>query len=698
MRPRAFERARIIARVIVIAFAVSTPWSIRGDDAIVNARSCGEALATRWIARTHAAVMTTPTVDDVMRRGRGGVVAFGASARARALDGVSGTDAEGAESGWRAGDGRARGGVTRVGRRFVSATMDGEVVVRDWRGERARTRVRGREMRTGGREAGGGGGGGGGEATGGSTRALLGVDDVGGRGDVNVGEEARSDAAWDAVDARWRKRAKEAAARSRARRAVDGTVRVDPHVLSSPAVGDVDGDGALEIVFAVSYYFDEDVRFEDENIDPSEYAATGLVVLSGSDLSVKLEVALDDASTDASSARTYGSPTLADVDGDGRLDIVVGTFVGLLHVVRGDTGDALPGWPKRLGQIEGRVVAADVDSDGEKELVVCDARGIVTVFKANGIKLWEKDTTSRISIGASVGDIDGDGALEIVAGTASGAVHAFRAKDGTALSGWPVYVSDKILAPIVLTKFRPEKRGLDILVAAHNGELNVLDGLATCRDVVNVSEAIYAAPLVTSFANFGALDVVLSTMEGNIHAFTVKGSKFNALAVSSSDAYAASVDYFGIALQDRAYRIIRGTRMQVTYEIVDRRTLDVAKSKRTTHAPYDVTITLTSLDGFERTISAQHKHTGRFSIEIAVPATMTRGEIHASVVDATLNVAEDAYSVSFHENFEIALKWLVAAPFVLACINAIRRASADAVELSIFGASIPTSSKGRHEE
>lgn len=34
-------------------------------------------------------------------------------------------------------------------------------------------------------------------------------------------------------------------------------VFVDPHVLSSPTLADVNGDGEMEVVFAVSYYFDE---------------------------------------------------------------------------------------------------------------------------------------------------------------------------------------------------------------------------------------------------------------------------------------------------------------------------------------------------------------------------------------------------------------------------------------------------------
>jgi hypothetical protein len=57
-------------------------------------------------------------------------------------------------------------------------------------------------------------------------------------------------------------------------------------------------------------------------------------------------------------ASAEGSPNLVDLDGDGAVDIIIGTSDGRVHAVDG-TGRALPGWPVTVGLLD------EVDPDGE---------------------------------------------------------------------------------------------------------------------------------------------------------------------------------------------------------------------------------------------------------------------------------------------------------------------------------------------
>merc|ERR1712159_367995 len=77
-----------------------------------------------------------------------------------------------------------------------------------------------------------------------------------------------------------------------------------------------------------------------------------------------------------------------------------------------------------------------------------------------------------------------------------------------------------------------------------------------------------------------------------------------------------------------------GSRVDVSYEIIDRRALDHAKASVTSHTPYVARFSLTTLDGFERTVSATHARCGKFTVRVPIPSTRARGEIRVVVVDA----------------------------------------------------------------
>ena len=49
----------------------------------------------------------------------------------------------------------------------------------------------------------------------------------------------------------------------------------------------------------------------------------------------------------------YVAPSLADLDGDGKLEIIVGTSVGFLYVLNA-TGHVNAGWPRQMGDIQVR--------------------------------------------------------------------------------------------------------------------------------------------------------------------------------------------------------------------------------------------------------------------------------------------------------------------------------------------------------
>jgi hypothetical protein len=114
-----------------------------------------------------------------------------------------------------------------------------------------------------------------------------------------------------------------------------------------------------------------------------------------------------------------GSAAIGDVNGDGKSDIVFGSWEGTLYAID-TTGTLLPGWPIRLPLVPSctRDVGAPV------------VRPCMDVL----------DDITRGSFASPVlADLDGDGKLEIILAAFDGNVYVFNG-DGTTHTGFPVQI------------------------------------------------------------------------------------------------------------------------------------------------------------------------------------------------------------------------------------------------------------------
>ena len=190
----------------------------------------------------------------------------------------------------------------------------------------------------------------------------------------------------------------------------------------SPAVGDIDGDGRLEVVAGNS---------------------SGLLFAWETDGTLKDGYPIEDAPDgDAAVA-------LADVDNDGVLDIVAHRAVHGLRIRKG-TGELLPGWPQTVGAgLPNGPTIADLDGDGTVEIIVShhttgplapNPVEQIAVFTPAGSAVPGFPKSIEGISGHAVGDLDGDGDLEIVVSAHMGMVYAYH-HDGSSVTGWPFTMS-----------------------------------------------------------------------------------------------------------------------------------------------------------------------------------------------------------------------------------------------------------------
>ena len=179
-------------------------------------------------------------------------------------------------------------------------------------------------------------------------------------------------------------------------------VDVRDSIWSSPAIGDVNGDGLNEVVIGA-------------DCSGWMYPKGGLVyVLNGVGQSLpgwpKWTPQVE-----------WSSPALADLDGDGYLDIVIGSGhfwpnVDGQHVYAWDyQGNSLPGWPVETdGYVFSSPAVGDVSGDGGLEVVALDLHQKSYEFSAGGNLLGKKSWASCDFASPALGDTDGDGKVDIV--------------------------------------------------------------------------------------------------------------------------------------------------------------------------------------------------------------------------------------------------------------------------------------------
>jgi hypothetical protein len=205
----------------------------------------------------------------------------------------------------------------------------------------------------------------------------------------------------------------------------------------APAYGDIDGDGFGEIVVTThqvaTYAFGTIYAFKSDGTDVPGFPVA----------------------TVGGAIRT---PVLADLDGDGALEIILAIRRwpdGFIHVYRGD-GTVFPGWPQRMDYVPGSAVAVgDIDGDNLPE-IIAESYYSLHAYETDGTLLpgfpYSPGVNRVFSYSSPVlADLDEDGVREIICGdhsieNGSGAVHIVN-HDGSSWDGWPKLTGSWVYGP-----------------------------------------------------------------------------------------------------------------------------------------------------------------------------------------------------------------------------------------------------------
>jgi hypothetical protein len=321
--------------------------------------------------------------------------------------------------------------------------------------------------------------------------------------------------------------------------------RTGAAIESSPAVADIDGDGKLEVIT--------------KSGDSHVYciSATGALKWSYSGKTGR------------------SSPAIADINGDGKLEILVASGEGPSgHSLYCLDASGRFQWSYPIGSFLGTVwsspAVADVNGDGKMEVVVGDCDNITYCVDANGNLKWSYKTGWWVESSPSFADLDGDGKLEVVFGSTDGKVYCLSGTGdlkwyqafGVPVDSSPIIVDlDMDGEPEVLVdvhwsypydvyclsntgavkwKFSTMvqqssptvadvdgDQKLEVVIGSYDNELYILDSGGNLKWSYPIPDAVLSSPAIADLNSDGKLEIVFGCFDDNVYCLSVSSAPLN---------------------------------------------------------------------------------------------------------------------------------------------------------------------------
>lgn len=285
-------------------------------------------------------------------------------------------------------------------------------------------------------------------------------------------------------------------------------------VMSSPAIGDLDLDGELDVVIGTI----------DEH----------MIYAFGGNGSLKWSDSLGDL--------TLSTPALGNVNtDDDELEIVIGAENGMVYVY-GHDGELEGAYPL-IGKVRSSPALGDIDNDNLLEIVVCTGEPVpgpggsaedqhIYVLEHDGTQKWHTVTGGRTNLSSPVlADVDVDNALEIIVSNQN-QTFVFEAEGGEPLASeaYDNFSNSSSCFPVVGNiDSDPE---LEVVVStwygiwAFNHDMSPVEAWNPL-DIQGVTFGESAALLVNLDADPELEIIVLSYNPVELYAFNLDGSPVN---------------------------------------------------------------------------------------------------------------------------------------------------------------------------
>jgi outer membrane protein assembly factor BamB/murein DD-endopeptidase MepM/ murein hydrolase activator NlpD len=320
-------------------------------------------------------------------------------------------------------------------------------------------------------------------------------------------------------------------------------------VSSAPAIADIDNDGKPEVV--VTAYYDRNVyalngedgsvlwiyptwdwilssspTIADVNNDGDLEVIVGCGINAGARVGVVYALNGENGSVlweyepEIYNAISWGfSATVADIDNDGKQEVVFGTTRGKIYALNGEDGSV--SWTHETGGTVRSVAVADIDNDGTPEVVMGSTDNHVYALNGeDGTNLWGYETGQSVFGSPAVGDIDDDGKLEVVIGSEDNKVYALNGEDGSAL--WKYATGLWVQRSPAIADIDGDSK-LEVVIGSADNKVYALNGEdGSALWIYPTGDRMYSSPAIADIDGDDKLEVVFGSSDGKVYALDEK--------------------------------------------------------------------------------------------------------------------------------------------------------------------------------
>ncbi len=291
-------------------------------------------------------------------------------------------------------------------------------------------------------------------------------------------------------------------------------------VRASVAIGNIDGVGGFEVIAI------------DQEAYVYAWHADGTEVVDGDANPATIGVFRRLPDTNQ---LQYQSPAVADIDGDGKDEVIIAAQDKKLYVLN-EAGADKPGWPHVLENYAGGGVAVgDIDNNGDLEIVVTTrGTGEITALNHNNTVMWQRWVSISLFFNPSpaLADLNGDGKLETLIAASNGRLYAIQS-NGADLPGWPVTYSTSTYtesSPVVA-----DVSGDGVVDVLLGDEGKYINGWSAAGHPLEgfplvTKDAVRGTPTITDIDHDGDVEVIAAGYDKTVYVWDLPAPYNGALA------------------------------------------------------------------------------------------------------------------------------------------------------------------------